>query len=748
MKKWSRRIVRSTRDRYRIYRSTGGLCARCLSELGDYWEVDHICRWADGGDSRWSNLQPLCRRCHILKTTEENMANGPIKLANWGTLENKTGPLRMGHRDAILKACEKFTKGERFTSVIMPTRYGKSHLARAVTLAGVFGIELETGVVPPFASSALFLTHRGFLSRQIIDREQWLKFAKLFGVVNMPRVKACHISRSPARPQNICENGEIFAVCTIPMLSNNIDVFVDWADMKAKHGKPPIIFADEAQFFGDGDDKKWGPALIEMAQAGAFIMPLTATPMRADGNSIPGFKKLGAITTSDAYHTYEAIGAVHPVLGVVFGPDGQPLRWTKKQRFARTTEKATLDADVTVERRVAWEMGYLCRLQRVRVEVKMSNGDLFSGLSRYQQRKEMGRVLRDELVINEFLDHAERTLKEVRTSLLPSAGCIVFVDATRDGDSHSKKVERLIRKRKRTVIVATEEAGNTQEQIQRFVDGEGDYLIVKNSAGAGLDCERIKICVDLSTVRQHASCEQRWNRAGTPTEGKLGKITVATLVTLADEFSAQIFRDIYELQGGECKESISDLVQTEYIASKEKPKPEPIFVEEVAGHSYEDMKGETAEGKDIERAEALIRRMSVLSGYNYGNITIPEGASFVRAFNISDEALGIGVDDEIPDDTFEETGTIIGKLRSKVSTMVKRYARMVYGKVDSDAMKAAWGAVYDRANADIRASRGDHHYITSYLYCNTTDIRVIEVVGRAVEALWADHQRRQGGQAA
>lgn len=743
MEQWSRRFVRSRRDRYRIYRSTGGLCARCLAELGNHWEIDHVIRWADGGDSRWSNLQPLCRRCHILKTTEELMTNGPIRLSDWGVLENQTGPLRAGHREAIETACQRFTQGERFTSVIMLTRYGKSHLARAVTLAGAFGIELPNGVVPPFASCALFLTHRGFLSRQIIDKEQWLKFAKIFGIENMPSIKACHISRSPARPQNICENGEIFAVCTIPMLSNNIDVFVDWVEVKAKNSRPPIVFADEAQFFGDGDDKKWGPALIELAQAGAFIMPLTATPMRADGNSIPGFKQMNAITETDSYHTYESIGAVHPVLGVVFGPDGQPIQWTKKQRYARSTEKATLDAHVNIERREAWGMGYLCRLQRIKIEVKMTNGSLFSSLPNHQQRKEMNRVLRDELVINEFIDHAERTLKEVRASLLGQAGCIVFVDATRDGDSHSKKVERLIRKRGRSVIVATEEAGDTQGQIQRFVDGEGDYLIVKNSAGAGLDCERLKVCVDLSTVRQHASCEQRWNRVGTPTEGKLGKITVATLITLADSFSTQIFHDIYELQGGECRQSIAELIETEYAPSKEKPKAQPIFVEELAGHVYEDLNGQSAEGKDVDRAMALLNRMSKLSGYNYGNITIPEGANFVRTFNISDEALGIGIEEAIPDDSFEETSTTIGKMRSQVSTTVKRYARMVYGKVDSDAMKAAWLSVYERANADIRASRGSNHYIDSYTYRTTTDLKVIEVVGMAVEGLWGDFQRKQ-----
>lgn len=358
----------------------------------------------------------------------------------------------------------------------------------------------------------------------------------------------------------------------------------------------------------------------------------------------------------------------------------------------------------------------------------------------------MGRVLRDQLVIEQFIDHSEKVLKEVRKHLLPNAGVIVFVDSTRDGDSHSKRVEKLLRKLGRNVIVATEEAGDTEGQVQRFVEGEGDYLIVKNSAGAGLDCARLKICVDLSTVRQHASCEQRWNRVGTPLEGKLGPITVATLITLRDIFSAEIFRDIYERQGGESTETIDKLIETAYEEHTPGPTPppvKPIFVEDIAGHDYEDIGGEEAMGKDIDRAKALLGKMSGLSGFNQGNITVPEGARFVKSFNISDGALGLD-DFKAPDENFVETGTAVGNHRSKNSTKAKRYARMAYGKVDGDSMKYAWRSIYDKANALIYASPGDHHYINSERYTTTNDIKVLEVVAMAIDGLCAEHHRRQG----
>lgn len=732
----SRRFISSRKDRYRIYRSTNGLCARCLSALGSHWEIDHIVRWADGGDSSWGNLQPLCKSCHTFKTREENQMNGPIRLASWGTAEEGDGPLRRGHKAGCLAACERFSRGERFTSVILPTRYGKSHLARFVTLSGVFGIETPSGTIPAYASSAIFLTHRGFLSRQIIDPVKWKDFSRLFQIQNMPTITACEISRSPARPQNICENGEVFAVCTIPMLSNNIDVFTDWVSLRCRTSRPPIIFADEAQFFGDGDDKKWGPALLALAQAGAFIMPMTATPMRADGSVIPGFEQLGAITNNEIRNKYEDIGAVHPELGVVLDEDGEPIIWTKRSVYSSTTKTAELDAHVTIQRQEAWFHGYLCRLQRIRVQIAMTNGQLLSELSPSRQRDQIGKVVRDTLVVRDFLNRSEEQLKEVRSKVLSDAGVIVFVDSTRDGDSHEKLVEREIKKLKRVPIVATQEAGNAQAQIERFVNGEGDYLIVKNSAGAGLDCERIKIVVDLSSVRQLASCEQRWNRAGTPTNGKIGKITVATLITPADMYSDQIFEDIYTKQGGECRETLDELLMTEYAPKGEKDRTvNPLFVDRIDSHDYRDTGGLVAEGDQISRGRALVEIMSKTAGFNLGNITIPEGAQLASVLKVSDEALGLVEVDIDTGDDFFETSTKIGRLRSDNGRLAKQLAVAKTGQIDADSMKAAWKDIYSTANRLIGASSGSRHFITSQVYRETNDLQIVDAVNCAIKQL-------------
>ncbi len=666
--------------------------------------------------------------------------NGPLKLGSWGTQENGDGPLRRGHKEGVLVASQRFSSGEHFTSVILPTRYGKSHLARFVTLAGCFGIDTPDGVIPPYASAGLFLTHRGFLSRQILEPAKWKAFAKLFGIENMPSITACEVNRSPARPQNIGENGEQFIVSTIPMLSNNLEVFIDWTETKARIGRPPIVFADEAQFFGDGDDKKWGPALLSLAKAGAFIMPMTATPLRADGNSIPGFKEMGAITDNDTYHRYEAIGAVHPELGVLKDAKGNPIIWTKKETLARTTTTSELDAHVKVERREAWFNKYLCRLQRISIPIRLTSGDFLHELPENRQRREIGRAVRDDLVIEEFLDTAEETLKEIRKNILSDAGVIVFVDSTRDGDNHADRVAKAIKARKRSAVVAVQETG-CQEQIEKFVeDGEGDYLIVKNSAGAGLDCARIKVVVDLSSVRQFASCEQRWNRSATPTNGKAGRVTVATLITPQDRFSEEIFEAIYTTQGGNCRETWAEVIDTMYVPKgiEQSTSSTPLFVAGLGEHEYKDTGGNTAVGAEIERGKAVVAVMEKVAGFNLGNITVPEGSCLVRVLNLTDEQLGLTDEGMDPGDEFVETTTKIGQLRANNHRMSKQTAKTKFGEVNSDSMKMIWREAYSIANSLIGANHGDRHFITSAVYKSTNDIQVIDAVGGGIRRIWQE----------
>jgi len=46
-------------------------CIKCNCAYGDSFEADHIIPIAEGGTNKWTNLQPLCRECHRLKSNED-----------------------------------------------------------------------------------------------------------------------------------------------------------------------------------------------------------------------------------------------------------------------------------------------------------------------------------------------------------------------------------------------------------------------------------------------------------------------------------------------------------------------------------------------------------------------------------------------------------------------------------------------------------------------------------------------------
>ena len=298
------RFVRDKRERSILKQRFNGCCACCQRKLIGQWDVDHIKPWSQGGSSHIENLQPLCSQCHTYKTTLENLMATPITLKNWGTKETCTGPLRRGHRDGLMTAIQRFgqynatgDKKFQYTSVVLPTRYGKSHLARFLTLCGVNGYVAPDGnEVPPTISSAVFLTHRTFLSNQILDQAKWGGFADMFGIKNFQGIRAAEVNTqrmnswrdinpiTNQRPTNQ------FLVSTIQGLSKNIHPWIDWVEGVKRMGMlPPLFIADEAQFFGEDEDKCWGPALTELSDAGGLILPMTATPIRADGDHIPGF---------------------------------------------------------------------------------------------------------------------------------------------------------------------------------------------------------------------------------------------------------------------------------------------------------------------------------------------------------------------------------------------------------------------------------------------------------------------------
>jgi superfamily II DNA or RNA helicase len=71
---------------------------------------------------------------------------------------------RPGQSEALSTILGRFERGERYTAVVLPTRYGKSDVIRAATLLGV---ELD------LIACSLVLSPNGFLVKQLLKPDKW-----------------------------------------------------------------------------------------------------------------------------------------------------------------------------------------------------------------------------------------------------------------------------------------------------------------------------------------------------------------------------------------------------------------------------------------------------------------------------------------------------------------------------------------------------------------------------------------------
>ncbi|MDQ0931847.1 HNH endonuclease [Streptomyces turgidiscabies] len=69
----------ATRLRALVGARGGARCSRCGSlVLADVVDVDHVQPLALGGEDTDTNVQPLCRGCHLAKTGEDFRVTKPL----------------------------------------------------------------------------------------------------------------------------------------------------------------------------------------------------------------------------------------------------------------------------------------------------------------------------------------------------------------------------------------------------------------------------------------------------------------------------------------------------------------------------------------------------------------------------------------------------------------------------------------------------------------------------------------------
>ena len=61
------RTLRSRKHRAALWRSTGGKCSACGTDLAGEWHADHVIPWVRRKVTNVHEMQPMCATCNLKK---------------------------------------------------------------------------------------------------------------------------------------------------------------------------------------------------------------------------------------------------------------------------------------------------------------------------------------------------------------------------------------------------------------------------------------------------------------------------------------------------------------------------------------------------------------------------------------------------------------------------------------------------------------------------------------------------------
>ena len=494
-------------------------------------------------------------------------------------------------RRGQLQAFEVTTKRvmqdrESHTAIVLPTRYGKTDF---MLLTGLYLMHQKA------VSGVLIMTPNQVLRNQAVNTAKLNASLSRYEAV-VERELPDGTRRRKIDPYNINDSprierllGHAPLAATTSMVMQNLAVFRHWIDyLREKYGVPPIVFVDEAHTASN--HTAWGNTIGELSTSGAYIVLCTATPYRSDGQPIPGF---------DVTTTYEEDLTRREQLGAhIYQVQGR-----------RAVHMLTAHHTTTFQE--AWQESVLCGISRETLDVNLREHRLdgyteewLSELRPSEARRALASAVRSEVVIRDGVSKLVRNLR-TRQKDAPETAGIVFVgnddgrDSAPDGDDaetnrYANMVAKAIREecdaspgqRQMKPVIATASVGDAAAVIESFSRGDGDILIVKMMASAGLDIARLKVALDLSTVRTAGSFVQRSMRICTRWErdGK-GAIMKALYIAPDDCIGRELYQRLIHDLGGDAStvewETAGELVDASDVP--EAPRVNELTMYEAVG---------------------------------------------------------------------------------------------------------------------------------------------------------------------
>jgi superfamily II DNA or RNA helicase len=551
------RTLRSRKLRSRLYLDYKGKCAICCKELKKDWHADHRIPYKIIKNTRYENLQPVCKKCNLRKGSKVIKDKNYYNNADYATCFDSSG-FRIGQRGAFNCVIDRFLEKQQCISIVLPTRYGKSDVMRMTALELFHREEI---------CCAFLVTPACFLVDQLLNKtkiEDMLNRYKSTFKQN-PRVRALEKFTTP-----IVQNNEHMIGLTTQMLSLNANEIADYIKLLSeKTGKKVVFFIDEVHSLSDKN--QWGEAVPKLTEAGATIVVLTATPVRENPKEhIHGFS-YSKLETLESKERWIPSNKEH---------DDPNYIWCKLYNYEKN--RIRIDADYEHSFKDALKEGVICHFSKPMetIDVVFDRGDgkeiRISEMTPTQSSSQLGKIVRYDETIEmgcKFLINKLRIWKRANSKIQAIIFCGNDMDG--DDDAHAKQIKREIMYQMSTdefdVVIATSKQDKADEIIAKFAKGHGDILIVKQMASLGLDIPTLKVGLDLSAVRTYAACIQRWMRIST----LCGNIKYADFIMPCDSKGINLWNNFIVEQGGEVVVEQSEFIKEEEKARGDvKNKPE------------------------------------------------------------------------------------------------------------------------------------------------------------------------------
>ena len=524
--------------------------------------------------------------------------------------------------------------GDRYTAIVLPTRYGKSDVIRC-TAIDLYRTE--------HISAALVLSPNRLLRDQIIDPPKFAEMIQRYQIGGAGSLRCRSLDGKAADLMNPTENGEFLLSATIQLIENSARDYADWVEsMLYRHHAPVLIYVDEAHTGSEANE--WGSVVETLARRGACVCLLTATPMRSDGRRISGFQ-------------FEMMGDDEDV--TIYRPrtHEDPAK-VNIDVYDGVKRRLRLIAHHTTTFKQAWaeRPSPLCRISRLPFDIEGHDLGLPTSLSKLSPsvvRQNLGRITKALSVMRAGVQAFVQQLHQLRNLESDVAG-IVFVgnddDRLQRTNEHANQVRGLIEELDSSldVVIATSSDGNAGiDKIQRFGRGRGDVLIVKQMASLGLDIGRLKVALDLSPIRTPAAYIQRIMRIATPYR----RAEVCVLIGPDDCLNRQLFEILVREEGGEATTVDLHFNKT-YVKDREDSEARSLFaIGDVVDADFDDSLGIKAAAMLRPDVDALVAAvpelLSVLTHAQLGtrlatsNLTFGQrSAAVVNTTVVADDLRG------------------------------------------------------------------------------------------------------------